>query len=123
MLTEYIYTVIDGSTHAEQDIDMILRVLNERKLTYLLPAILKDLELLHSRKVALSLPRITCAVDPTEETIARIKTYIGATDDSAVAVSVDKDLVGGFYVEYEGKIYDGSVRTYVDTIKRALQVM
>jgi F0F1-type ATP synthase delta subunit len=122
ILAEYIYTTVQNSSERERDIATILEVLKQRKLTYVLPSLLKHIELLHKRSIAWAQPQITFATEPTKESIDRIKAYIDAPKGD-VKIIVEKDLIGGFYAQYKGTIYDGSVRTYLDTIQKTLQTI
>lgn len=68
---------------------------------------------------------VTSAVDLEKSVLKQIESYvIEQTQAKSIELTtkIDKDLLGGLTVEFNGKIYDNTVVTQINKLKKELQI-
>jgi len=102
-------------------VDNFMQYLKSKKLEYIIPSVLKHLEIIEKREKDLLTAKISFGKEPTDETVKMVKNHIKLGEkDTDVVVDVEKDLIGGFVAEYNGVIYDGSLKGYIRGLEKAL---
>lgn len=89
-------------------------------LTGLLPNILKHLDKEVRRIEESTAARITISHEVSAAAVKLIEKLVGKTGGDASIVSVDPALIGGFRATYRGKLFDGSVKHYLEAMRTAL---
>ena len=61
---------------------------------------------------------LTMAIDPTQSFLSKISDYLTSSLNQKVAIDlkVDQKIIGGVKVMYDGKYYDGSLKSKLDKI-------
>lgn len=94
--------------------------LHKNHLTGLIPHVVnhlgREVRLLDARTKA----HIVVSHDMPQATHQLIERLIGKKESDASAVTIDPSLIGGFRAMYRGKLFDGSVRHYLQTLRAAL---
>ncbi|MDR0310112.1 MAG: ATP synthase F1 subunit delta, partial [Acidobacteriota bacterium] len=100
-----------------------LRVLLERNRLHLLPRVAdRFIELVNKNKGIMS-AKIVTATPLDRDGIGRIEKRLGKITGKTViagAVETDENLLGGMVVSVGNTVYDGSVRTQLEEMKRRL---
>ena len=68
---------------------------------------------------------VNSAVELSKNTIADIEKYVKSVTDSKsvdIKTKIKKDVVGGLTIEFGGKIFDSTVSTQINKIKKELQI-
>jgi F0F1-type ATP synthase delta subunit len=55
-----------------------------------------------------------------EKTVGQIEAFIGKLSEDLTETKVDESLIGGFRATYKGRMYDGSVKHYLETLRETL---
>ena len=66
---------------------------------------------------------VTLAYTPTQDELKRLRNWFNANFDKKVSLEfkMDKSLVAGVVVAYQGRIYDYSLAKKVDKVYESLQ--
>lgn len=96
-----------------------IKYLEEKNLIGLLPTIVKNLEYIQARAVAQEKIKVTISQKLSAAVIEEIKSFVGQAD-AQVEVVEDSALLGGFVAEYKNKIYDGSVKSQLEMVRKKL---
>ena len=87
-----------------------------------MPEIVTEYLAQYKRLMHISTVTVTTATELDEKTLEAIKVKLlesKATDEKVEIVSVvDPDLIGGFVLEFDDKIYDASLASKLDGLKR-----
>jgi F-type H+-transporting ATPase subunit delta len=92
----------------------------------LLPEIVEEfaLQYLHLKQISTAL--IITAAEITPELQAQIKTKLEQAtvgfSNVEVTTKIDPELIGGFVIEFEGHVYDASVRHELERMRKAFSV-
>jgi F-type H+-transporting ATPase subunit delta len=67
---------------------------------------------------------VTVAVNPSEENLNRIKERLNKLvgRDVEITLKVDPSILGGVIAKIEDKVFDGSIKTQLERIRRILSV-
>ena len=67
---------------------------------------------------------VTVAVNPSQENLGRIKERLNKLmeKDVEITVKVDPSILGGVIAKVEDKVFDGSIKTQLERIRRILSV-
>jgi|AntAceMinimDraft_16_1070373.scaffolds.fasta_scaffold09511_3 F0F1-type ATP synthase delta subunit len=57
----------------------------------------------------------------SEETIQKIKKFVGVANESNVDIEIDKEIKGGFIAYYHGSIFDASIKNQFIKLKNTLK--
>jgi len=57
----------------------------------------------------------------SEETIQKIKKFVGAANESNIDIEIDKKMKGGFIAYYHGSIFDASIKNQLIKLKNTLK--
>lgn len=100
-----------------------LELLLERGRLPLLPSIFSHYRLLLDEAKGRVQARLATPIPLDGAILDKLRAAIGKISDKAVVLNVETDpsLIGGAVVEIEGRIYDGSVRTYLRKIQERLE--
>lgn len=108
-----------------QDWDVFLgefvETLQSKNLGYKLPFILKHLEHESEKLGHENTLYVQYGVSPNDETRKKLQEIVEADEKVEVVEEIDEELIGGFIAEYKGKIYDGSIRSYLRNLKATLR--
>lgn len=109
-----------SNTHGEKKAVSALNTLLTRShLTHLLPTIVEILKTKVTQENKEDTISITSATPLTENVVDRISDLAHkevGTIPTSVSMTVDKSLVGGFVAVYKGKVFDGSVKTMLNSL-------
>ncbi|KGE88839.1 MAG: ATP synthase F1 subunit delta [Phaeodactylibacter xiamenensis] len=99
-----------------------LDVLTTKVRESYMPEIVTEYLAQYKRLMHISTVTVTTATELDEKTLDAIKAKLlesKATDEKVEIVSVvDPDLIGGFVLEFDDKIYDASLASKLDGLKR-----
>ncbi len=101
-------------------VDIFLEFLEEKKLLALLPHIVRSLEKLQEVEKSKQTLKITLQQNHAKDVIEQIRKKINAPDSADTKVVIDDDIKGGFIAQYNNVVYDGSVATQLQQIKKRL---
>jgi len=68
---------------------------------------------------------VNSAVELSKSTLSDIEKYVKSITDSKsvdVKTNIDTSVVGGLTIEFGGKIFDSTVSTQINKIKKELQI-
>jgi len=100
-----------------------LSLLLERDRLIFLPSIAARYRRLLDEKRGQVEARLVAASPLEEDDLRRLGAALGKVSGKRVALTQQSDasLIGGLVIHLEGKIYDGSVRAQLDTMKRRVE--
>lgn len=107
---------------AEQKVDNFFSYLEEKKLTHLLPSIQKQVLKLQEEKEAFNTLFIHSKDTLTDTQVEQIKAIAHAPAGVTIVTEQSDDVLGSFRAQYQGTLYDGSLREELIQMKRALHV-
>jgi F0F1-type ATP synthase delta subunit len=95
-----------------------LEILKRRQKTYLLPKILKELELLEKNKTV----TLVMAREADKETVEGIerKLRVKFGQDKKFKVEIDNSIIGGFKAKTNNFLIDSSIKTIIENIRQKL---
>lgn len=104
---------------------MFMEVLTNKGRENILPEIVKEFFNQYRQKMGILSVKMTTAVPADEALMASAKAKILSSGISATQVDiqniVNPDILGGFQLEYDGKVYDASVATHLRNLKQNLR--
>jgi len=99
-----------------------LNILTTKGREAYMPDVVQEYTKQYKRLMHISTVKLTTAVAISEEVLQSIHDKLkasGATDDKVEIVSqVDPDVIGGFVLEFDNKIYDASISNKLEVLKR-----
>lgn len=100
----------------------LLRLLAQRDRLQDLPGIAKVFRELANERLGKVEAAITAAIDLTEAELAKLRDVLSEATNRKVEVSVRKDpsILGGLVAQVGSTIFDGSLRTQLETMRRDL---
>jgi F-type H+-transporting ATPase subunit delta len=104
------------------DLISFLLLLSEGGRLKELEACAEDFEALYQAHLRSQTAYVTSATELTEEQKQRLKERLEAQSGKTVTLqcSVDASLLGGVRVDFDGRVFDGSLRRRMDEIKKVL---
>jgi F-type H+-transporting ATPase subunit delta len=113
-------TLFDG--RARPIVVNFLRVLNRHGRLELLPAIAREARTLWDRRLGRRSAMIRSAVPLDDQQLAALRERIGRIvgAEAVVRTEVDPSLIGGFVVQLGDDVYDASLRTRLERLRRRL---
>ncbi|MBP6925837.1 MAG: F0F1 ATP synthase subunit delta [Candidatus Pacebacteria bacterium] len=96
----------------------LAQYLDRNNLMPLLGSVVQHLEYMHRQASARTKLDIVSAYTLPKDTVQDIKKSLGA--EHLGSVQEDKDLLGGFIAEYNGVVYDASIKTQLTRLKNNL---
>ncbi len=104
---------------------MFMEVLTNKGREKILPEIVNEFFSQYQQKMGILAVKMTTAVPADEAILASAKAKILSSGTSAKQVEiqniVNPDILGGFQLEYDGKVYDASVATYLRNLNQNLR--
>ncbi len=119
-LAKSIYEISKKEKLPASFFEALISELENRGLSYLLPSLEKRLRFYVDRDKNLSKLKVSFAKEPSKSSIENVQKFVGVTKDE-VETDIDEGLLGGFIAEYDGKIYDGSLKRWIANLKKELQ--
>ena len=102
-----------------------LEVLTNKGREVALPEIIKEFFTQYNKKIGILPVKMTTAVPVDNTVLAQAKAKILSSGISATQVEiqniVNPDILGGFLLEYDGKVYDASVSTRLRKLRKNLR--
>ncbi|HHB79148.1 MAG TPA: ATP synthase F1 subunit delta [Saprospiraceae bacterium] len=102
-----------------------IEVLTHKGRENILPEVVKEFFNQYNKKMGILSVKMTTAVPADEAILASAKAKILSSGISATQVDirniVNPDILGGFQLEYDGKVYDASVATHLRNLKQNLR--
>ncbi len=99
-----------------------LRILINKSREAYMPEIADEFIEQYKKLKHISTVRVTTAVELDEASLKAIKDKLLSSSDTEqnveLEVIIDPDLIGGFVVEFDDKIYDASVKHKLDQLKK-----
>jgi len=112
-----VYELAEDSAN-KHVVENLIAYLESHHLMPLLVSILQHVEQMHARTSAQKSLDIIFAYPLSESLVSEIKKVLGAK--TIGSQKQDKDLIGGFIMEYNGVRYDASVSTQLVRLTNAL---
>ncbi len=73
-----------------------------------------------NKKNELPAARVIVAREPDEETIEKIRHFVKARGGSDIQLVIDQNIIGGIVIYIGDIVYDGSIRSRLEKIKRSI---
>jgi len=116
-----ILTEIFGGKFDELSMAFINIVLRKGRESYL-PDIAKEFLVQYNALKKISRVKLTTATPTTEASLASIKAQLQGSSNTAanieIETAVNPDLIGGFVIEFDDKLYDASVAHKLAELKK-----
>ena len=88
----------------------------------LLPEIAREFKVLYKKHKHISTVTVTTAVEVSKDVLEAIKKKLmdstTTEDNLEIIPEVDPDIIGGFVARFEDKIYDASIASKLDALKK-----
>lgn len=112
--------VIMSERYGEQKaVNLVMTFIHKNHLTHFIPsiqAILKKRELKIERESIFSIVSATDINESTKDRLSDMVHQKTGEIPKKTEVTIDKTLIGGFIGTYKGNIFDGSVRTVLNSL-------
>jgi len=95
-----------------------LEVVARKKKTYLLPKILKELEMIEKESEAVLVLARDLGQGAKEEIEENLKLKLGR--DKKFKVEIDQSIIGGFKAKTNNFLIDSSIKTIIENIRKKL---
>ncbi len=92
----------------------------KNRLTALVPNVIKNLERMSVEVDRKNTALIRVSHETKDATIKLIEKFIDKQKSDQSKVEVDESLIGGFRVNYRGRVFDGSVKNYLKELRANL---
>ena len=90
---------------------------------FLIPEMIEEFVIQYNEKKGITLVKLTTANPLSEDALSKIKSAIQSvlkdTGSVDLNVSVDPDLIGGFVIDLDDRVYDASVRHKLEKLKKS----
>ncbi|HHU08260.1 MAG TPA: ATP synthase F1 subunit delta [Clostridiaceae bacterium] len=107
-----------GETVSTHMMGLLSLMLRKHREEYIVPTLNKFIEMVnrHSGRIK---ARVVSAIPLRTEQIESIRTMLSKQMNAIVDIEteIDPDVIGGFYILAEGKIFDGTVRSQLNKMK------
>lgn len=115
-----VFRTILGDEPMAPELERFLRLVIRNDRMPEINFILHDFIDMYHKAKGLLYVRLVTAVEPSEESLARIRSMVKEKTgyDAVVNVSVDEEIIGGFVFEIEDYTLDASVKGQLDAIRR-----
>ena len=90
-----------------------------------IPAMAKSFIAMYNESNKIVQVEVNSAVELSKNTLKDIEKYVKSITDSKsvdIKTNIDKSVVGGLTIEFGGKIFDSTVSTQINKIKKELQI-
>ena len=90
-----------------------------------IPAMAKSFIAMYNEANKIVQVEVNSAVELSKNTLNDIEKYVMSITDSKsvdIKTNIDKSVVGGLTIEFDGKIFDSTVSTQINKIKKELQI-
>lgn len=101
-------------------LDSVLGYIKKRHMENILPRILFQLKNIDSRERKRHTAHVISAFDLEGKNLDKIKSLTSVSRSENVDLSLDKKYLGGFVVNYGGRIYDFSLKNRLNKLKESL---
>ena len=92
----------------------------EKGMAHKLPSIIRSVEFKNEQNKQKKRIIITAKEKLEEKAIKNIIKMVGGSPGVEIEIKINEDIIGGFVVEYNGTIYDASLRGQMNQIKNKL---
>lgn len=99
-------------------------MVDKKRETYI-PAMAKSFIAMYNEAKKIVQVEVNSAVELSKSTLSDIEKYVKSITDSKsvdVKTNIDASVVGGLTIEFGGKIFDSTVSTQINKIKKELQI-
>jgi len=110
----------DESQDIKKTTNEFVKFLEDKGLVGLLPQIVKFLEYYNKEQQKQDELLIRSQRELDAKTVEQIRDYIGAGKEVAMQTKQDATLKGGFVAQYKNVIYDASVTSQLQAVKKVL---
>jgi len=97
----------------------------DKKRESYIPAMAKSFIAMYNEAKKIVQVEVNSAVELSKSTLSDIEKYVKSITDSKsvdVKTNIDTSVVGGLTIEFGGKIFDSTVSTQINKIKKELQI-
>jgi F-type H+-transporting ATPase subunit delta len=97
----------------------------DKKRESYIPAMAKSFIAMYNEAKKIVQVEVNSAVELSKSTLSDIEKYVKSITDSKsvdVKTNIDTSVVGGLTIEFDGKIFDSTVSTQINKIKKELQI-
>ena len=121
---QQIVEMLFGSKYDDLTMAFLRILINKGREGYL-PEIAKEFIAEYKKKKHITTVRITTPAPLSEAMLRKIHDRLAAGPLSGQQIEfetkVDESLIGGYVIEYDGKIYDSSVKSKLDALKKEFE--
>ena len=121
-MARVLHDSLNDESNEDEVVRLFLEFCEEKKLTHLLPNIVKHLEKINAKKVADNTIRVYVARDQDKDVVDMIVDFVSKKSDAPMSVHKDEKIIGGFVALYRNTVYDGSVTKQLARAKEILSV-
>jgi F0F1-type ATP synthase delta subunit len=107
---------------AEEQIEEFFKFLKKKNLQGLLPQIKEQVQRLQQHADDYNTLIISSAHTLNEQELSQVVEISGAPKEVTIVQEVNPDLIGSFTARYRGTMYDGSLKSAVSQMNKALNV-
>ncbi|MDX1536046.1 MAG: F0F1 ATP synthase subunit delta [Candidatus Spechtbacterales bacterium] len=115
-----LFSLSEEGIDAEELGNAFWRYADSSNLLYVVPNVIRHLELLNERKKKEKTLFIKTAFPVSEETKKEIERFLHVDENVESDVELDTELIGGFVAKYNNAIYDASIKTQINTLRKKL---
>lgn len=108
----------------EDSLNLFL-LMTDKNREILLPDMAKELIRIYNINNGITEAEVISAVGLDDKTIAQISDFVKSQTSAKtvnISVTVDQNLVGGMKILFEGKLYDNSISTQINNLKKELNI-
>jgi F0F1-type ATP synthase delta subunit len=102
-------------------VDRFVSYCEKRKLTHLLPMVVKHMEYFEEKEKQRNTVIITSKHPLSETELKKIIAVSGSPKDARVYTNLDDKILGGFKAQYDYRMYDASVRTAISKLTHSFK--
>jgi F0F1-type ATP synthase delta subunit len=118
VLAKTLFQLLKESPGQEQAaIQAFVNFCQQNNLTSRLPAVVENLTEEFAQDKKNKSFKVSFAESPSQALLADIKKYLQAPATAETALTKDDSLIGGFVAEYQGLVFDVSIKKQLEKIK------
>ncbi len=120
---EKISLISDAFSSLDESVSSLIKILCEKRMSRILPEILKEYELLYDEKFGILKVEAVSARPMSEEQLTALKEKLEKERQKTVIITnkVDTEMLGGLKLRFSGIQLDGSLKTRLDKIEASLK--
>lgn len=112
--------ILEKPEEYQESVKNFLIFCKKMKLNYLLPSVMRYLEIEFKRQAEKETLKILSPVKISEEIVNEIKKAVGAQKSEKLEVIEDKNITAGFIAYYQNKIIDASLENNFRMLKNKI---